>query len=125
MTKTLTYAALVALLCLAGSCKKDEPNVYKLTQMCVPATKAVKTITNAAGFVFFNPTLQQYTISVHEPGTIDVVDVGIVCGTLPAALQPDLTKVIVSGTFREYTLSQPGLAGYTYYYLQVESIRLQ
>lgn len=127
MTKTLAYAACVALLCLAGSYKKDESETYKLTQACAPTAKTVKTITNATGFVYLNATLQQYVVSVHVPGTIDVVDIGVVCGTLPDALQKDGTKVTVSGTFKEYgqPAPQPLPVGYTYYYLEVLSIQPQ
>ncbi len=125
MNKNLTYSTLVALLCLASSCEKNEPETYRLQHTCAPAAKVVKTIANAAGFVSFDTNLQQYKISVHEPGTVDVVDVGVLCDALPAALQPEGTKVLVSGTFKEYPLGQPNIGGYTYYYLEVESIRLQ
>jgi hypothetical protein len=125
MTKTLTYAALAALLCFASSCKKDDLETYRLQQACAPTAKVVKTISNAGGFVSFDTNLQQYKISVHQPGTTDVVDVGILCDALPAALQAEGTKVLVSGTFKEYLLGQPGLGGYTNYYLEIESIRLQ
>jgi hypothetical protein len=125
MTKNLTHIALAALLCLASSCEKSEPETYRLAHTCAPAAKVVKTITNAAGFVSFDTNLQQYKISVHEPGTVDVVDVGILCDSLPPALQTAGTKVLVSGTFKEYLLGQPGLGGYTNYYLEIESIRLQ
>ena len=125
MPKTLTYAAFGALLCLAASCKKDQTAAYKLQQTCAPTAKAVKTITSAAGVVYFNQTLQQYEVSVHQPGTIDAVDVGLVCGTLPPALQANGTKVTVSGTFKEYGQPAPRAlpASYTYYYLEVASIQ--
>ena len=125
MTKTLIYGALSALLLLAASCKKDDDAGYKLQETCSPTAKTVKTITDAVGIVYFDQTLQQYQISVHEPGTVDVVAVGVVCGTLPATLQADGTKVLVSGTFKEYGQPVAAPVGYTYYYLEVANIRLQ
>ncbi|HET9503129.1 MAG TPA: hypothetical protein VFO93_06290 [Hymenobacter sp.] len=127
MAKNLTYAALIALLYLASSCKKDEPEIYKLTQSCAPTAKTVKTITNATGFVRLDAATQQCVVSVHVPGTVDVVDLGVVCGSLPDAIQKDGAKVTVSGTFKEYgqPAPQPLPAGYTYYYLEVSSIQLQ
>lgn len=123
MTKTLPYAVLVALLGLTGSCKKNEPEVK--AEACNAAAKTVKAITNAAGIVYYKSALGQYVVSVHQPGTYDSVDVGVVCGSLPAALQQDGARVTVSGTFREYGQAAPGPepAGTTYYYLEVADIQ--
>ncbi|RZK45790.1 MAG: hypothetical protein EOO59_20415 [Hymenobacter sp.] len=84
----------------------------------------MKTVTNAAGIVYYNASNQEYRISIHQPGTYDSVDIGIVCGTLPTALQVDGTPVTVTGTFKEYgqAPSQPLPAGSTYYYLEVSGI---
>jgi len=125
MTKHLTHVALAALLCFASSCKKDETGANNKTQACNATAKTVKTITSAAGIVYFNATLQQYVVSVHQPGTIDAVDVGVPCGDLPTALQQDGKRVTVSGTFKEYgqAAPQPLPAGYTYYYLEVSAIQ--
>jgi len=123
MTKNLTYIALAALLCLASSCKKDDSTAK--TQACNITAKTVKTIANAAGIVYFNVTLQQYVVSVHQPGTYDSVDVGVPCSSLPAALQKDGARVAVSGTFKEYgqAAPDPTPAGTTYYYLEISAIR--
>lgn len=125
MTKNLTHVALVALLCFASSCKKDEPDANKTTQTCNVTAKTVKTIAGAAGIVYFNAALQQYVVSVHQPGTIDAVDIGLPCGDLPTGLQQDGKKVTVSGTFKEYgqAAPQPLPAGYTYYYLEISAIQ--
>ena len=123
MTKNLTHVALAALLCFASSCKKDDVN--KTTQTCNVTAKTVKTIAGAGGIVYFNATLQQYVVSVHQPGTIDAVDVGVPCGALPPALQKDGARVAVSGTFKEYGQAAPGPtpAGTTYYYLEISAIQ--
>ncbi len=125
MTKTLLYTALAAVLCLTSSCDKDEPTAAGKFQACDASAKPVKTIVNATGFVRLDPTTQQCVVSVHQPGTIDVVDLGIVCGSLPEAFQKDGLKVTVSGTFKEYgqPAPQPLPAGYTYYYLEVSAIQ--
>lgn len=124
MKKALTYCLLSGLVMATVSCEKDDASA-RTQQLCAPTAKAVKTITQAAGIVYLNPTLQQYVIMVHQPGTIDAVDMGVVCGTLPPALQADGTKVLVTGTFREYGQAPPSPTpvGYTYYYLEITEIR--
>jgi hypothetical protein len=125
MPKNLTSIALAALLCLFSSCEKDEPNAEKTTQACNATAKTVKTIANAAGIVYFNAALQQYVVSVHQPGTYDSVDVGVPCGDLSTALQKDGARVTVSGTFKEYGQAAPGPTpvGTTYYYLEISAIQ--
>ena len=120
--KNLVYFLLTTLLFAAAGCKKDADVVQ---QLCDPTAKAVKTIANAEGIVYFNQLLQQAVISVHQPGTIDAVDVGVVCGSLPAALRADGTRVLVSGTFKEYGAAPlPSVpVGYTYYYLEVDEVK--
>ena len=120
--KTLTCCVLWAFGLLAGGCKKDDASAK--TQACSVASNTVKTVTNAAGIVYYNPTTQEYRVSVHQPGTYDSVDSGVVCGTLPAALQADGTTVYVTGTFKEYGQAppQPLPADSTYYYLEIASI---
>nr|GFD49894.1 hypothetical protein [Tanacetum cinerariifolium] len=107
----------------ASSCKKDD--AHKTAQTCNATAKTVKTIAGAAGIVYFNASLQQYVVSVHQPGTIDAVDMGVPCSSLPTNLQKDGTRVIVSGTFKEYGQAAPNPtpAGYTYYYLEVSAIQ--
>ncbi|RZK63032.1 MAG: hypothetical protein EOO59_00905 [Hymenobacter sp.] len=84
----------------------------------------MKTVTNAAGIVYYNPTTQEYRVSVPQPGTYDSVDIGVVCGTLPATLQANGTTVLVTGIFKEYDQvpPQPLPVGYTCYYLEVAAI---
>ncbi len=121
MPKFLISCALVAA-CLAGGCKKSEA-AFGETVDCAPNNKSVKTVTSANGVVGFDQAKQQYTIRVHQPGTIDVVDIGIVCGPLPASLQAAGTKVLVSGTFKEYgPASSSAPVGYTYYYLTITQL---
>ena len=126
MPPFLLLAACAALLFVASSCQKNETELYPPEAACAPAAKTVKTVTDAAGIVRFNTTLRQYEIAVHQPGTIDVVEVGVVCAALPPGLQADGTKVVVSGTFKEYGQSalSSSPAGTTYYYLAVFSVRL-
>jgi len=124
MTKPLLYAAVAVLLSLTSSCEKEKSMMEKTTQAC-NASKTVKTITNSAGIVYFNAMLMQYVVSMHQPGTYDSVDVGVVCGDLPNELQQDGTRVTVSGTFKEYDQPAPSAtpAGTTYYYLEVSAIQ--
>jgi hypothetical protein len=123
MPKLLTICVFAATFCLAGGCKKSDV-VLGGTVDCAPDSKIVKTVTNAEGVVSFDQAQQQYTILVHQPGTIDVVDVGIVCGTLPTSLQAVGTRVLISGTFKEYGQAPPTpvFIGYTYYYLAITQL---
>lgn len=126
MPNFLPYAALAAVLLLASSCQQKETEAVEPNAACAPTAKVVKTITDAVGIVHFNLTLRQYELAVHQPGTYDAVDVGVVCAPLPPALQAEGARVVVSGTFKEYgqPAPLPLPAGYTYYYLEVASVRL-
>jgi len=115
MKKIVYYGLAAWLVGAAASCQKDADAT---PGDCAAAGKIVKTVTAAAGTVFFNTALQQYVIALPEPGTIDVVDYGVVCGTLPSALLPPGTKVRVSGTLREFNSQPVAPAGATFYYFE-------
>ena len=122
MKKLLTHCLLGALWLATASCAKDQ--AAATPQACNPSAKTVKTVLNAAGIVSFNQALQHYVVSVPQPDTLDKVDLGIVCGNLPAALQLNGARVVVTGTFKEYgrVPPSPTPAGHTYYYLEVAQV---
>lgn len=117
----------LVLLALAGvtisGCTR--PAEQTATLACAEAGATVRTVTDAAGTVTFDQTLQRYKIMAPEAGTVDVVDVGVVCGTLPEALRKEGAKVRFSGTYKAYPNPPTAPAGYTTYYLEVASATAQ
>lgn len=110
------------MLLTLGSCQEDKDT---MPLSCASNAEEVKKITGASGRVNFDTTLKRYTISRAEPGTYDVVDVGILCNDLPEDLQVANTKVIFSGIY--YRHNQPsGLpVGTTYYYLTLSKVKAE
>ncbi len=108
---------------LAGGCTR--PAEQTTASACAGAGATVRTVTDAAGMVTFDQALQRYKIMASQAGTIDVVDVGVVCGTLPEAIQQEGVKVVFSGTYKAYPNPPAAPAGYTTYYLEVSSIKAQ
>ena len=115
------YSTLLLLLTI-GSCQEDNDAV---PLSCASNAEEVKKITDANGRVNFDATLKRYTISRAEPGTYDVVDVGVLCDDLPKDLQMANTKVLFSGIY--YKHNQPsGLpVGTTYYYLALSEVKAE
>lgn len=97
----------------------------KQTANCLEAGATVQTVTDATGTVTFDKVLQRYKILSAAPATIDVVQVGVVCGTLPEALRAEGTRVIFSGIFKTYPNPPAAPAGYTTYYLETSTVRAQ
>lgn len=120
MKNNLFLGLSVGALVLLGSCQNAKPgDETSGFGTCAAGSKAVRTVTNATGTVSFDSASQQYRISVPQPGTIDVVEVGVVCGSLPSALRKDGTKVSFSGTYKEYASPPSAPAGTTFYYLEL------
>lgn len=118
MRTTAIHFLLSTLLPTVSSCKKDQ-EVRVTYGSCAPQSQTVKTVTDAEGIVGFDATSQQYYISKHEPGTYDVVDVGVVCRALPGDLQTTGLQVVFSGDYKEYAPQTVLPASYTYYYLEL------
>ncbi len=117
------YLVLLALTgATLGSCTRPEQTT---TTACAEAGATVRTVTDVAGTVTFDQALQRYKIMAHEAGTIDVVDVGVVCGELPEALRKEGAKVVFSGTYKAYPKPPAAPAGYTTYYLEASSVKAQ
>ncbi len=122
MPKTLLLLSLLGAT-LAGGCTR--PAEQTTASACPEAGATVRTVTDVAGTVTFDQTLQRYKIMAHQAGTIDVVDVGVVCGTLPDALRKEGAKVVFSGTYKTYPNPPVAPAGYTTYYLDASSVKAQ
>jgi hypothetical protein len=77
--------------------------------------------------VAFAQAKQQYPVLAHQPGTINIADIDIVCGMLAASLQVAGTRVLVSGTFKEYNQAPPtpAFVSYTYYRLSIRQLALR
>jgi ABC-type Fe3+-hydroxamate transport system substrate-binding protein len=122
MPKNLLLLALLGAT-LAGGCTR--PAEHTTAPACAEAGATVRTVTDVAGMVTFDQSLQRYKIMAHQVGTIDVMDVGVVCGTLPQDLQKEGVKVVFSGTYKAYPNPPAAPAGYTTYYLDASSIKAQ
>ncbi|TPG63683.1 hypothetical protein EAH73_16665 [Hymenobacter nivis] len=113
---------LGALLLVFGGCKKDQ-DAQGPNGTCAAQSPIIKTVADLDGTVRFDAAVQQYLIYRAVPGTYDSVELGVVCGTLPADLQVADAPVRFSGTYREYANPpQAGPAGRTYYYLELTKV---
>lgn len=122
MKNVAAYCLLGAALLAASGCKKDQ-DAQGPYGTCATQSATIKTVTDAEGIVGFDAALQQYVITRAQPGTYDSVDIGVVCGALPAALQVAGTKVLFSGTYQEYgNPPKSPLAGYAYAYLALTKV---
>jgi len=95
------------------------------TTTCDPTSKTVRTVTDVAGVVYRDEPSQRYQIHAAQAGTVDVVDVGVVCGTLPSELQKEGTKVVFSGIYKEYVAPPSAPAGTTFYNLELTKVAAQ
>jgi hypothetical protein len=122
MQNVTACCLLGALLLGASGCKKDQ-DAQGPNGACAAQGLAVKTVVDLDGTVRFDAAVQQYVIYRAVPGTYDSVEVGVVCGALPANLQVANTRVRFSGTYRAYgNPPQAGPVGSTYYYLELTKV---
>jgi hypothetical protein len=126
MRNATLYYLLSALLLSISACKKDADVVtLDNSGLCAPASSYALPVTDLEGVVNFNQTLQQYVVSRVIPGTYDSVDIGVICGELPADFKATGTKVRFSGIYHGYGQNPAppaGPAGTTYYYLELSTI---
>lgn len=129
MKNNLIYALLGSLsLSLLGSCQTQKEATQAAFGSCATTDKTVQTVADVAGTLYLDQPTQQYKIVAAQPGTVDVVAVGLVCGPLPAAWQApgrDGRKVVFSGTYKEYSPAPSAPAGYTYYHLELSQLKAQ
>lgn len=119
----LKYIALLVLTgATLGGCTR--PTQTTMTA-CAEASATVRTVTEVTGTVTFDQALQRYKIMASEAGTVDVVNVGVVCGELPDAVRKEGTKVLFSGTYKVYPNPPAAPGGYTTYYLELSSVKAQ
>jgi hypothetical protein len=122
MRNATLYYLLSALLLSASACKKDG-DVITNSGLCAPTSSYAKQVSDLEGTVNFDQTLQQYVISRAIPGTYDSVDIGVVCGELPADFKKIGTRVRFSGIYLGYPQAPtPTFVGSKYYYLDLSKI---
>jgi hypothetical protein len=124
MKAATLYFLLGTLLLGAGGCTKEDDPVVELPYVpCALTSSYAKPVTDLEGVIRFDQALQQYVVWRAIPGTYDSVDVGVVCGNLPAAFKTAGTKVRFSGIYRGYGQPAPASpAGTSYYYLELTKI---
>ncbi len=94
---------------------------------CGELGEKVEQFSGRTGTMWYNEDLDEYRIQYAEPGTYDVVTVGIVCN-LPYGWNHEKVKqgmkVDFSGVYNEILNNQRfGPAGSKYYYLQITSLK--
>lgn len=121
MKTTTLYFLLGTLLLGASGCTKEDNPIVELP--CALTSSYAKPVTDLEGVIRFDQALQQYVVWRAIPGTYDSVDVGVVCGDLPASFKTVGTKVRFSGVYRGYGQPNPtSPAGTSYYYLEISKI---
>ena len=120
--RCLLYLSLLALFTTC-SCKKEERNPLA----CAPKARVVQQVAHVTGTVVYMPALNHYTILQAQPGTYDVLNIGVLCADLPEDLRIVNTRVVFSGTYYEYDQPSPVPvpAGTTYYYLALSDIKAE
>lgn len=120
MNNILLSRLLCGLLFSLVGCQERIDTPLVASEACAAGQPPIKTVTDVEGRLFFDATLHQYCIYRALPGTIDRVDIGVLCGTLPDALQQVNSKVVFSGTYKSFDQAQPvAPVGTEYYYLEV------
>ncbi|UOQ69598.1 hypothetical protein [Hymenobacter volaticus] len=126
MNMTIINRLLCGLGLLAMGCKEGVENPTVTSETCAAGLPTVKTVKNVEGRILFDAALRQYCIYRALPGTIDEMDMGVLCGTLPAPLQQVESKVVFSGTYTPYDQVRPAApVGTHYYYLEVTQGKVQ
>ncbi|GAB2470007.1 hypothetical protein GCM10011375_40860 [Hymenobacter qilianensis] len=69
--------------------------------------------------------MDRYLIYSSQPGTIDVVAIGVVCGDLPEGLKQVGKEVVFSGIYKNYTPASMPPVGHTWYYLELSKAELK
>lgn len=125
MKTTTLYFLLGTLLLGAGGCTKEDNPIIELPYVpCALTSSYAKQVTDLEGIIRLDQALQQYVVWRAIPGTYDSVDIGVVCGDLPASFKTVGAKVRFSGVYRGgYRQPTPAsLAGTSYYYLEINRI---
>lgn len=107
---TLLVLLLAAASCTAG-CSKNE-----FDELDGP----IKEVAEEMGVFYFDTDSKRPTVSVHTPGTIDVVDVYFIVNP-PAVLPKKDDRVSITGTAKPSTLLAR-FGGYTNYELKLEKM---
>jgi len=111
---------LLGLLCCT-SCQETE---LPILEQC-GGSKVVKKAKKQKGIFLYSSHFNRYIISVHEPNTIDVVDVGLICNMPDITAVPSVAEegrtVIFNGKYRQSDELSP-IAGTTYYELELGKI---
>lgn len=116
---------LAALILCASGCNKEKDTLKPSAENC-HSGKIVKSVRNQKGIVQSNAAGDQYSISVHIPGTYDSVDVGFICEASAIPKQAGL-KIYVSGNYYAYTGDEKTgyPAGVELYLLDVTSFKVR
>jgi len=119
-SKKLSLMILAGLLyCI--SCQETE---LPILDQC-GGSKVVKKAKKQKGIFLYSSHFKRYIISVHEPNTIDAVDVGLICNmpditTVPSVAEEGRT-VVFSGKYRQSDEVSP-FGGSTVYELELGKI---
>jgi hypothetical protein len=118
MIKTIKLVTIVVMsIIIMGSGCKDEQLVREL-EPCELAD-IIKSTSNTQGTIWFNTSLNSYTIYVGIAGDYDTQDVGVVCN-LPEKYKIDGLKITFSANYSIYKDSIYQLIpGQKYYNLEL------
>src|SRR5690606_37994128 len=122
----MTQSKKLILMILAGllfciSCQETE---VPILDQC-GGSKVAKTAKKLKGIFLYSSHFNRYIISVHEPNTIDAVDVGLICNMPAIATAPPSAEqgrtVVFSGKYRQSDELSP-IGGSTVYELELGKI---
>jgi len=86
--------------------------------------KAIKSVKNQKGTVYYNADENQYAVYVTIPGTYDSVDAGFICDKLDT-LKKDGLSINFDGNYLPYKEDRkPSMGGLKYYYLNITDFQV-
>jgi|SRR5690606_4002559 len=119
-SKKLILMILASLL-FCMSCQETE---VPLLDQC-GGSKVVKKAKKQRGIFLYSSHFNRYIISVHEPNTIDAVDVGLICNMPDITTVPPIAEegrtVVFSGKYRQSPEVAP-IGGSTVFELELGKI---
>lgn len=117
------FLCIVMLNMSMTGCNKEKTTVGPNGDKCFSG-KAIKSVKEKKGLVYYHSQEELYAIYVSIPGTFDSQDIGFIC-EVPDDLKKDGLIVYFSGSYYSYKEDRkPPVAGAKYYFLDLKEYKI-